>query len=245
VRLPARSLERHIAVVVADANMMACRMISFGLKRHRHFDIVASVVDTAGLLEALKTFATDVLLLNANLRDGPLTGFQLLSQIRELHPRVKVVLLLNRPDPHLIVEGFRCGMKGAFALAESEIGALCKCVYSVHDGQFWANSQELGYILLAFSQSPPVRVVSADGVNLLTNREHDVVKLVADGLGNRQIAERLGLSENTVKNYLFRIFNKLGISNRVELVLYALTDNRTKPRPAVPWAETTGEDVPA
>lgn len=78
---------------------------------------MASVVDTAGLLEALKTFATDVLLLNANLRDGPLTGFQLLSQIRELHPRVKVVLLLNRPDPHLIVEGFRCGLKGAFALA--------------------------------------------------------------------------------------------------------------------------------
>ena len=69
---------------------------------------------------------------------------------------------------------------------------------------------------------PCLRVLSANGENLLTSREEQVVALVADGLSNRNVAAELGLSEHTVKKYLFRIFEKLGISSRVELVLYAL-----------------------
>ena len=71
-----------------------------------------------------------------------------------------------------------------------------------------------------------MRVVDANGVNLLTNREEDVVRLVAEGLTNREIAERLKLSEHTIKNYVFRIFDKLGINTRVELVLYATTHHK-------------------
>jgi DNA-binding NarL/FixJ family response regulator len=71
-------------------------------------------------------------------------------------------------------------------------------------------------------QVPLLRVVGANGEKLLTSREEQVVALVADGLSNRNVATELGLSEHTVKKYLFRIFEKLGISNRVELVLYAV-----------------------
>jgi len=70
--------------------------------------------------------------------------------------------------------------------------------------------------------APPARVVNARGLNLLAEREGQVVSLVADGLTNRDIAAQLGLSEHTVSNYLFRIYNKLGVSNRVELVLYVM-----------------------
>ena len=73
---------------------------------------------------------------------------------------------------------------------------------------------------------PFVRVVDCDGANLLTKREEDLVRAVADGLSNRDIAGKLNLSEHTVKNYIFRIFEKLGVSNRVELVLYALSNSR-------------------
>jgi DNA-binding NarL/FixJ family response regulator len=68
----------------------------------------------------------------------------------------------------------------------------------------------------------PLRLVNLQGRRLLTKREDDVVKLVADGLSNRNVAHKLGLTEHTVSNYLFRIYEKLGISSRVELVLYAL-----------------------
>ena len=69
---------------------------------------------------------------------------------------------------------------------------------------------------------PSLRVVNAHGDNLLTPREEQVVALVAEGLANREIAQELALSEHTVKKYMFRIFDKLGIGTRVELVLYAV-----------------------
>ena len=80
------------------------------------------------------------------------------------------------------------------------------------------------FVLDALTQARPLRVVNPEGLNLLSKREEEVMRLVAEGLGNREISELLALSEHTVKNYLFRIFDKLGISNRVELVLYAVSD---------------------
>jgi two-component system nitrate/nitrite response regulator NarL len=79
-------------------------------------------------------------------------------------------------------------------------------------------------------QSPCLRVVGATGEILLTSREEQVVALVTDGLSNRNVANELGLSEHTVKKYLFRIFEKLGISSRVGLVLYAF--HHGSPQPA-------------
>jgi DNA-binding CsgD family transcriptional regulator len=78
----------------------------------------------------------------------------------------------------------------------------------------------------AFSQLAPMRVVNADGMRLLTKREEDVVRLLAEGMQNRDIAQELKLSEHTVKNYLFHIFDKLGVSSRVELVLYAVSSTK-------------------
>jgi DNA-binding NarL/FixJ family response regulator len=86
-----------------------------------------------------------------------------------------------------------------------------------------------GADLEAFAQLAPMRVVNADGMRLLTKREEDVVRLLAEGMQNREIAKELSLSEHTVKNYLFHIFDKLGVSSRVELVLYAVSSTKRSP----------------
>lgn len=99
----------------------------------------------------------------------------------------------------------------------------------------WASSRQLGYLLDSVCQVRGVQVLTARGEKLLTSREEQVVALVADGLSNRDVASELGLSEHTVKKYLFRIFDKLGISNRVELVLYAVHHGAPEPSE---WAAT-------
>jgi len=79
----------------------------------------------------------------------------------------------------------------------------------------------LGYLIEALSSVPQARVIDAKGEGILTPREEQVLGLVAEGIANREVAHQLGIKENTVKRALLRIYDKLGVSNRVEVVLYA------------------------
>src|SRR5262249_32728968 len=116
---------------------------------------------------------------------------------------------------------------------------LCKCVRQVYDGQIWANSEQMAFAVEALASAPTVRAVDAKGLNLLSKRELEVVRCLAEGLTNREIAERLGLSQHTVKNYLFRVFDKLGVSSRIELLFLTLTQPITPSSPALPLAEAS------
>ncbi len=154
----------------------------------------------------------------------------IVRRVALVRPEVAQVLLLDSYDRDLVVNAFRSGARGLFCFAESPFRLLCKCIHSVSAGQIWANDQQLHYLVEAVTQVPSLRMVSASGMKLLTPREEQVVALVADGLSNREVALELDLSEHTIKKYLFRIFDKLGISSRVELVLYAVSHGG--PRPA-------------
>jgi DNA-binding CsgD family transcriptional regulator len=105
-------------------------------------------------------------------------------------------------------------------------------VEQVHAGQIWGNCAELSEVIQAFSELAPIRVLNTDGMRLLTKREEEVVRLVAEGMQNREIAKELKLSEHTIRNYLFHIFDKLGVSSRVELVLYAASSAKSVPTAA-------------
>ncbi len=139
------------------------------------------------------------------------------------YPEVAKIFLLDTYDREVVVNAFRSGARGLFCFSQYPFRMLCKCIQSVHQGQVWANSEQLQYLVEGLSQVPSLHMVNSRGVRLLSPREEQVVALVADGLSNREVARELCLSEHTVKKYLFRIFDKLGISSRVELVLYALS----------------------
>jgi len=161
----------------------------------------------------------DVALISANLKEQPRAGFALLKQLLKDNPSLRCIMLLDSGEKGLIVEAFQSGALGVYE-REQPYMQLCKCVYSVHRGQIWANSQQLRYILEALVAGMPTRITDAQGKVLLTRREEQIASLVAEGLKNREVADQLKLSEHTVKNHLFNIFERLGISSRAELILY-------------------------
>jgi DNA-binding NarL/FixJ family response regulator len=181
-----------------------------------------------------------VALVTADLEDGLLSGLAALRDVHEADPELRLILVFDRPESQLVIEGLRAGARGFFSRRNFDFASLRKCVRRVCEGQIWIGNAELEYVFEALAQARPLRVVNPDGLNLLSRREEEVMRSVADGLGNREIAERMGLSEHTVKNYLFRIFDKLGISNRVELVLYAVSN----PKGSTPTASEQQKPSP-
>jgi len=230
-----------ITVLVADADVMACRLLASGLRRYRQLRVAECHLPTAGILEHVSDVRPDILLVGTNLADGPLSGFGMAREVRRNYPEIRVVVLLESSQPALVVEAFRSGARGVFCRSDFEFKALWKCVCSVIRGQIWANSQQLEFVMETLCEAAPLRLVNFEGVALLTRREEDVVRQVVEGLSNREIAEQLNLSEHTVKNYLFRIFEKLGISSRVELVMYAIAniERRLASPPTMPASKSS------
>jgi DNA-binding NarL/FixJ family response regulator len=212
-----------IRVLIADSNQMQRQLLVSALRRRPEFQISACGLEADAILGAVSSADVKVVIMNV---DHPRDGRQDLPVVRRIHlsyPAVAKVLLLDAYDRDLVINAFRSGAKGLFCFPDYPFRLLCKCIQSVHRGEIWANSEQLHFLIEGIRQVPSLRVVNANGSKLLTPREEQVVALVADGLPNRQIAKELNLSEHTVKKYLFRIFDKLGISSRVELVLYAVS----------------------
>jgi DNA-binding NarL/FixJ family response regulator len=230
-----------ISVLFASQHAMTRELLMGALNRHNQFHVVAEAASSHEVVKAVKSAGVNVALIAVNLVDGPLSGFGALRQIRESSPEVKSVILYYSPERHMVVDAFRAGARGVFCLSQATFKSLCRCVEQVHAGQIWADSSELSEVIESFSQLAPLRVVNANGMRLLTKREEDVVRLLAEGLQNRDIAQELKLSEHTVKNYLFHIFDKLGVSSRVELVLYAVSSTKRMQTPGVKSVELESE----
>jgi DNA-binding NarL/FixJ family response regulator len=231
-------------VVVADADLMACRLLASGLRRCRQLRVLECHLPAAGILKQVSEIRPDILLVGTVLADGPSSGFALVRELRKSYPEIRVVVLLENSQRALVVEAFRSGAKGVFCRSDFEFKTLWKCVSAVSRGQIWANSLQLQFVMETLCEAAPLHLVNSEGVGLLTRREEDVVRQVAEGLSNREIAAQLRLSEHTVKNYLFRIFEKLGISSRVELVTYAIAN--IERRLAIPvYTQASLEESPA
>ncbi len=209
-----------ILVLAADATRMNSQLLAAALERDKRFQVLDPVSDARGIIAAVAKEKPAVVVISAELDDEKGKGFEIARELRSMHADARVVMLLDASERNQVVEAFRAGARGVFCRSESLL-SLARCIQCVSDGQIWANSRELRYLLEALGEALPLRVVDTRGAALLSRREVEVVRCVAEGLSNREIAQRLGLTEHTVKNYLFRIFDKLGVSKRVEVVLYA------------------------
>ncbi len=199
---------------------MNSQLLASALERDKRFQVLDPVSDARGMIAAVAKEKPAVVVISAELDDDPRKGLEVARELYTMRSETRVVMLLDASERTQVIEAFRAGARGVFCRSES-LKSLAKCIHCVYSGQVWANSKELRFLLEALGEALPMRVIDARGAALLSKREQEVVRCVAEGLSNREIAQRLGLTEHTVKNYLFRIFDKLGVSKRVEVVLYA------------------------
>jgi two-component system, NarL family, nitrate/nitrite response regulator NarL len=210
----------HVRLLVADENRMNCQLLISALKRSSRIRVVSCATDSEQILTEVESTNPNVALISATLRDGSLAGFMVVRELRTQFPDLRSVLLMDSGERGWVIDAFRVGAKGIFC-REDSLTSLPKCIHTVHAGQIWASSGQIESVLEAFARVAPPRFAEGHGRAPLSKREREVAELVSEGLSNREIAQQLKLSEHTVKNYLFHTFEKLAITSRLELVLFA------------------------
>ncbi|MGA8274408.1 MAG: response regulator transcription factor [Candidatus Sulfotelmatobacter sp.] len=238
---PLTAAPASIPVLIADSNRIQAQLLTSALRRRSEFHISTCLVDVDSMLQAFTLAPVKVVLLSLNRSAEIAAQMEAMRRIHVSHPAIAKIVLVDSYDRELVLSAFRSGARGIFCLTNTQFRLLCRCIQRVAEGQIWANTEQMRFLLDLVSEVPSLRVLNSRGRQLLTPREEQVVALVAEGLGNRAIARELSLSEHTVKKYLFKIFDKLGTSSRVELVLYAV--HHSDPR-QVEWIAAAARSTP-
>ncbi len=211
-----------IRALVVDDTRIHTQLLADALRRDPQLEMISPPASSRDLVETVKRHSVQVVVLSSNLDEEPSRGFEVLRQLRASDPGILVIMLLDSSKKETILQAFRAGARGIFSRLDS-VETLSKSIRSVYEGQIWANSEQMSFAVEALASSPILRAVDANGLSLLSKREMEVVRSLAEGLTNREIADRLGLSQHTIKNYLFRVYDKLGVSSRLELMFMTLT----------------------
>lgn len=222
-----------IHVLVADNSPFHTQLLVGALNQQADLKIFSSDLNSGSVVEASIAHQIDVFVLSAFVDKDAARGFKILRELREADHHTRAVILLDSSKLESVLESFRAGARGVFDHRESP-DALCNCIRQVHAGHVWLNKEQLELVLKSLASAPQLKTVDARGMELLSRREAEVVRCVTEGLTNREIADRLSLSQHTIKNHLFRIFDKLGVSNRIELLFVTLSQNTSDSASEVP-----------
>jgi DNA-binding NarL/FixJ family response regulator len=207
----------RIRVLVADTTRMASELLASVLQADPQINVVAAVAGSVENSEIIDQLRPEVVVLSIDFEATNPRGLEVASELQASKPEIRIVMLLEASTSDAVVKAFRAGASGVFS-REGSLSSLCKCIHSVYEGQVWASSEEIRYVLEALATKPRP-TLDRDRLSSLTRREREVVNLATGGLTNKEIATHLEISEHTVKNYMFSIFEKLGVSSRVELSL--------------------------
>lgn len=201
-------------VMIADDHGIVRSGITLLLERQPDIDVIGEAGDGAEALKFAIEHRPDVAILDISM--PKLTGLQAAREIKQQAPEVNVLLLSMHDDERYLYEALRVGA-GGYVLKRAADQDLVRAVRAVNDGEPFLTDDAQRSLVKAWmeSEEEPRR-------DKLTDRELEVVKLIAEAHTNKQIAEILGLSEKTVESHRSNILNKLGMSDRVELVRYAV-----------------------
>ena len=187
------------------------------------FEVVGEAVDGRDVLDKVRELDPDIVLLD--LRMPNLDGLGALQAMQQTNKRTRVIILTASEDKNEFVQAMKLGCSG-IVLKQTAPDLIVKSIRKVHSGEIWLDSHTTAAVMRQFSTGLESSGSGQGGKGRerspLSAREREIVALVAQGYKNKEMAEKMFISEQTVKNHLHNIFDKLGVSDRLELALYAI-----------------------
>lgn len=204
-----------IRIIIADDHMMVREGLKQLLELDGDIKVVGQASDGKVCLDLIKELDPDIVLLDINMPN--MNGLQTLQKVRAINEKQKVLMLTIHNEVEYLLRSVELGANG-YVLKDSESSVLKKAIYTVYHGET--------YIEPSLTPEMRERLKNNSTSNeILTKREIDVLKLIAEGLFNKEIAYRLNISEKTVKNHVSNIFKKIGVSDRTQAAVYAIRNN--------------------
>lgn len=217
----ASSAAGTISIALADDHAIFRDGLRRLLQLEPDFKIVAEAQDGTQVPDILRDHEPDVLLLDLKMPN--LDGLSLLQRLQNQKFKTKIIVLTASDDEGEYVQAMKYGTSG-IVLKQTATDLLIKSIRKVYSGEIWLDAKTTAAVMRQFASPNDPSPRDRDKPRL-SNREREIVALVAQGFKNKEIAERMFISEQTVKNHLHNIFDKLGVSDRLELALYAIHRN--------------------
>jgi len=204
-----------IRIILADDHPVVRRGLSQFIAEEEELEVVAECANGEAALQAVERFQPDVLIVD--LQMPAVGGMEVLRRLREKQIALPTIVLAGNISDDEVMEAMRLGAKGV-VLKEMAPSLLVQCIRKVASGGLWLEKEAVGRALEKMLQHEQSREKARE---VLTPREIEITRMIARGLGNREIGEKLFISEGTVKTHLHTIYEKLGIKSRLQLANYA------------------------
>ncbi len=212
-------MNRPINVMIADDHSMVREGIKQLLELDGDIVVVAEANNGKQCIELLDKKQTDVLLLDINMPN--MNGLQVLQHIKESKRKVKVIILTIHNEVEYLVRAVEIGVDG-YVLKDSDSNLLKKAIFTIFKGEIFIQPELAPLLKQRLEEKNNFLNNQEDA---LTKREIEVLKLLAEGLFNKEIAYMLSISEKTVKNHVSNIFKKINVSDRTQAAVYAIKNN--------------------
>ena len=214
---------RKIRIVIADDHLIFRDCLCRLLHLEEDLEVVAQASDGNAVPDALRRYEPDILLLDLNMPGS--SGFAILQALQDFKNKTRVIVLTGSEDTDDAVRALKLGSSDV-VLKQTATAVLVDSIRRVHAGEIALNSPataiEIGQVATQTRTPPPIVPALIEPENRhfkLTPRERELVGLVVQGFKNKDIAEKMSISEQTVRNHLHVIFDKLGVTDRLELAL--------------------------
>ncbi len=207
-----------IELMIIDDHSMVREGLKQLLELDENLKVISEAADGIEGLKKLETVKPDVLLLDINLPN--MNGLEMLKVMRERRMDVKVLILTIHNEIDYLMKAVEIGCNG-YVLKDSDSNLLKKAIYSIYNGEDFIQPS----LTPALNAGLAGKATMDEKVNELTRREVEVLKLIAEGLFNKEIAAKLDISERTVKNHVSNIFKKIDVSDRTQAAVFAIKNN--------------------